>query len=30
MMIYKDTEPTVSDEVVVITGKPSIYEGVFT
>jgi hypothetical protein len=30
MRIYKDTKPTVSDEVVVITGKPSTYEGAFT
>jgi hypothetical protein len=31
MEIYnKDIKPTVSDEVAVITGKPSTYEGVFT
>lgn len=30
MRIYKDIKPTVSDEVVEITGKPSTYEGVFT
>jgi hypothetical protein len=28
--IYKDTKPTASDEAVVITGKPSTYESVFT